>query len=269
VLISIDAVNNVKRLKLTNCIKITGTGLQPLRGSTVIKQIDLSLVNDHYKSPVLNTSNSCDRVLPILDSIIAGEGCALMYLRFPAKFRDMEERSTESEFHAFVLRYNQMWGNREAISCFGCNKVIPGDENEWIETHLCYEYGFQGYTCYRCLKHYCYRCEIDGVTKPRITHCCSCTRDYCADCLEMTACHFCGQESCDDCYELECQCHQCNEKFCSDCVEKGVDIYECEHCHKYHCYECDNADFFYIYKCSRCRDGCCDACRIQKFKEGQ
>jgi len=192
-----------------------------------------------------------------------------MYLRFPAKFRDMEERSTESEFHAFVLRYNQMWGNREAISCFGCNKVIPGDENEWIETHLCYEYGFQGYTCYRCLKHYCYRCEIDGVTKPRITHCCSCTRDYCADCLEMTACHFCGQESCDDCYELECQCHQCNEKFCSDCVEKGVDIYECEHCHKYHCYECDNADFFYIYKCSRCRDGCCDACRIQKFKEGQ
>ena len=42
----IDAVNNVKRLRLTNCIKITGAGLRPLRGSTIIEQIDLSLVGD-------------------------------------------------------------------------------------------------------------------------------------------------------------------------------------------------------------------------------
>ncbi|KAL7452130.1 hypothetical protein ACHAWC_003858 [Mediolabrus comicus] len=39
----IDAVDNVKRLKLTNCKIITGVGLEPLRGSTIIEQIDLSL----------------------------------------------------------------------------------------------------------------------------------------------------------------------------------------------------------------------------------
>mmetsp|Transcript_3655 Transcript_3655/g.5283 ORF Transcript_3655/g.5283 Transcript_3655/m.5283 type:complete len:140 (-) Transcript_3655:249-668(-) len=41
VLLCIDAVNNVKRLNLTNCFKMTGTGLQPLRGSTVFEQISI------------------------------------------------------------------------------------------------------------------------------------------------------------------------------------------------------------------------------------
>eukprot|EP00985_Skeletonema_marinoi_P001863 scaffold758_cov116-Skeletonema_marinoi.AAC.4 len=44
VLLCIDAVNRVKRLKLTNCVNITGVGLEPLRGSLIIEQIDLSLV---------------------------------------------------------------------------------------------------------------------------------------------------------------------------------------------------------------------------------
>eukprot|EP00984_Skeletonema_dohrnii_P028173 scaffold18068_cov78-Skeletonema_dohrnii-CCMP3373.AAC.1 len=44
VLLCIDAVNKVKRLKLANCIHIAGAGLEPLRGSAIIEQIDLSLV---------------------------------------------------------------------------------------------------------------------------------------------------------------------------------------------------------------------------------
>lgn len=35
VLLCIDAVNNLKRLRMTNCINITGAGLEPLRGSTI------------------------------------------------------------------------------------------------------------------------------------------------------------------------------------------------------------------------------------------
>ncbi|KAK1740838.1 hypothetical protein QTG54_008090 [Skeletonema marinoi] len=46
VLLCIDAVNRLKRLKLTNCYNITGVGLEPLRGSTTIEQIDLSLFYD-------------------------------------------------------------------------------------------------------------------------------------------------------------------------------------------------------------------------------
>eukprot|EP00985_Skeletonema_marinoi_P006094 scaffold2645_cov96-Skeletonema_marinoi.AAC.1 len=46
VLTCIDAVNRLKTLKLTNCINIIGVGLEPLRGSSIIEQIDLSLVEN-------------------------------------------------------------------------------------------------------------------------------------------------------------------------------------------------------------------------------
>jgi len=53
ILLCIDAVNNVKSLKLTNCIGIAGAGLEPLRNSTVLERIDLSLVGDH-ENPTIN-----------------------------------------------------------------------------------------------------------------------------------------------------------------------------------------------------------------------
>ena len=102
VLLSIDAVNNLKKLRLTNCINISGIGLEPLRGSTIIEQINLSLVGDH-ESPKLDPEPpiSCAEVIPILDSIIQrGEDCSLEYLQFPNEWR--RERNTESDFHAFL-----------------------------------------------------------------------------------------------------------------------------------------------------------------------
>jgi hypothetical protein len=52
ILLRIDAINNLKTLKLTNCINISGIGLEPLRRSLIIEQIDLSLTGEH-QSPVL------------------------------------------------------------------------------------------------------------------------------------------------------------------------------------------------------------------------
>ena len=43
-LVCIDAKNNLKRLNLTHCFGIVGTGLEPLRGSTVLEKLDLGLV---------------------------------------------------------------------------------------------------------------------------------------------------------------------------------------------------------------------------------
>eukprot|EP00985_Skeletonema_marinoi_P008716 scaffold3973_cov73-Skeletonema_marinoi.AAC.1 len=94
VLCSIDAVNNLKKLRLTNCINITGVGLDPLRGSTIIQQIDLSLVGDH-ESPMLDPEPliSSVEVVSILDSIIQrGEECSLKHLVFPKVWRN--ERNT-------------------------------------------------------------------------------------------------------------------------------------------------------------------------------
>ena len=57
ILLRIDAINNLKTLKLTNCINISGIGLKPLRRSMIIEQIDLSLTGEH-QSPVLWSSPS-------------------------------------------------------------------------------------------------------------------------------------------------------------------------------------------------------------------
>ncbi|KAL7455874.1 hypothetical protein ACHAWC_009164, partial [Mediolabrus comicus] len=67
ILLCVDAVNTVKRLKLVNCTSITGVGLGPLRGSIMIEQIDLSLVCKH-QSPEIDPEPpiSCEAVLPIL-----------------------------------------------------------------------------------------------------------------------------------------------------------------------------------------------------------
>jgi hypothetical protein len=101
----IDAVNKVKKIKMTNCTNITGVGLEPLRGSTIIEQIDLTLVGDGEDPTLLDPDPpSCEIVLPILDSIIAAEGCSLKHLHFPYMWR--KDRSTDTDFHAFIFRYN-------------------------------------------------------------------------------------------------------------------------------------------------------------------
>ena len=82
VLKCIGAQDVLKKLRLTRCIYITGRSLEPIRGSSIIEYIDLSLVNLHespdidelmisststvYPMPSLNEEN----VLPILESVI-------------------------------------------------------------------------------------------------------------------------------------------------------------------------------------------------------
>eukprot|EP00984_Skeletonema_dohrnii_P025278 scaffold14403_cov72-Skeletonema_dohrnii-CCMP3373.AAC.3 len=267
VLLCIDAVNEVKRLKLTNCVNITGVGLEPLRGSLIIEQIDLSLVGEHQR-PNINPEPqiSCSHVLPILDSIIEREGCSLKYLQFPQVWR--EEPSAESEFHAFIRRYNQMWGNREAIGCLECNESLPF-ASECIDDDLSDPdfYGAHSYTCYGCMKHYCYGCVVNGK---RTLDCChTCKRDYCVYCTKMHVCRSCDKSHCNDCYEHKC--HICSDKFCTECVEEGNACDQCEYCNVVVCCQCcvvagkDNK----VYFCGLCSDTCCDDCRMQKFRRGE
>lgn len=49
VLTCINAKDNIKRIMLAGLVNIDGEGLNPLRGSTVLDQIDLSTVGKHEK----------------------------------------------------------------------------------------------------------------------------------------------------------------------------------------------------------------------------
>ena len=72
----------------------------------MIEKIDLSLNGNHTcGATILKPAISCDFVLPILDSIIEDEGSSLMHIQFP---KHWNERSTDSAFHQFLLRYKAM-----------------------------------------------------------------------------------------------------------------------------------------------------------------
>eukprot|EP00984_Skeletonema_dohrnii_P034038 scaffold32814_cov144-Skeletonema_dohrnii-CCMP3373.AAC.2 len=272
VLMCIDAVNNVKRLKLTNCVNITGVGLEPLRGSLIIEQIDLSLVGEHQRPNISPEPHiSCSHVLPILDSIIEREGCSLIHLQFPQVWfvwRGGRREGPSAEFHAFIGRYNQMWENREEIGCLECNQSLPNNGNEWIDGDVFDAgYGTQLHTCYDCLKHYCYECPVNGERK--LDRCRTCDRDYCVDCIEMRFCRSCEDSHCNDCNEHEC--HNCNDLICSKCVEEGNDCDQCEDCDKVFCLECNDgqSEESKVRHCHVCNDKCCDDCRLRRFRLGQ
>ena len=84
ILSSIDAVNGLKILKLTNCYGIRGSGLEPLHGSTVLELLDLCPCNISYATAT---------VIPILDSIIERGwlrehevGSRLKWIQFPGSW---------------------------------------------------------------------------------------------------------------------------------------------------------------------------------------
>ena len=93
VLVILDAGHTLLKLKLANCLNITGRGLEPLRGSTALQFIDLSLVGQFVKVSEIDDPEveggvlSVEIVTPVLQSIIDAEGNALRYLALPHKWR--------------------------------------------------------------------------------------------------------------------------------------------------------------------------------------
>ncbi|KAK1734904.1 hypothetical protein QTG54_014364 [Skeletonema marinoi] len=301
VLLSIDAVNNLKKLRLTNCINISGAGLEPLRGSTIIQQIDLSLVGDH-ESPRLDPEPpiSCAEVIPILDSIIErGEECSLEYLQFPNEWR--KERNTESDFHAFLTRYNELLCSR-AVVCLKCNH----DMFEVYSMPTMMEmsdsrYGTQNFTCYNCMDHYCEYCADDGgvyyiggsckkceriycLHCKKVDVCGPCGSWYCADCIDFKQCPKCDGNTCPDCFS---ECSRCHENTCSDCVsgaschntccadkiscnhcaENGDAFRWCDRCSVDYCVDCCDSDIYAVKFCDVCEDTLCGQCRVKKCME--
>mmetsp|Transcript_21231 Transcript_21231/g.31712 ORF Transcript_21231/g.31712 Transcript_21231/m.31712 type:complete len:313 (+) Transcript_21231:72-1010(+) len=231
VLLSIDAVTNLKRLRLSNCINISGAGLEPLRGSTIIQQIDLSLVGDHENErldpePLI----SCTDVLPILDSIIErGEECSLKHLTSPYAWQGIV-RVVIPDFHAFLTRYNELLCSR-AARCLKCNcNLLPNinTDDPWYLSnmyepwdrdhgwHFITNFGLQKNTCYECTTQYCDDCEDDrGV--PYLSGVCEeCGRKYCLHCEKVDTCNG-GCCHCVKCADF-IECSHCQENTCPDCV---------------------------------------------------
>eukprot|EP00985_Skeletonema_marinoi_P002841 scaffold1170_cov125-Skeletonema_marinoi.AAC.15 len=294
VLLCIDAANRVKKLSLANCINITGSCLEPLRGSETIEQIDLSLVGDHeeptlteiWHPPIkmeywcsredvvvpFDPPISCELVLPILDSIIEREGNVLKHLQFPKSWR--RPYDPLPALGSFLKRYNQMLMNRNSM-CLRCNRNLPSRGYTWTRSssNRYEDFGIQNHTCSQCMKHYCYRCNDEdaveqynertspwgeGNTNFMLERCKKCERDYCTDCSAIHQCSLCTSYHCaDSCKTFtNCSTAECGKMICEGCVERQT----CERCKKVYCVDetsyCHSCDSNICYDCDLIDDEC-------------
>jgi len=82
ILVCIDAINNLKVLKLTGCFNIEGHGLNPLRGSLVLECIESH--KPQLKNDNLSQSNlSPNVIISLLESIVEIPGNKLQHMYFP------------------------------------------------------------------------------------------------------------------------------------------------------------------------------------------
>ena len=289
ILLSIDAINNLKTLRLTNLFDITGAGLEPLRRSTKIEKIDLSLVGDHESCDLSPAPPiSCTDVLPILDSIIdIGGESSLKLLIFPKEWR--KERNTNSEFHAFLDRYDDFLCNR-AVACLKCHRNLV--EEYTLIAFESNEYGTQSMTCYDCMKHYCHDCseEDEGENVFCMSDVCwTCNRRYCSHCSREWNCNCCDEWFCVECKDTK-QCAQCDKSvclrcisnrgcrnnccegkiWCISCVQYGDALVPCDNCGTDCCIDCFHDypdDVNFVYHCDTCNENLCGECQLIKCEE--
>jgi len=81
ILICVDAINNLKILKLAGCINIQGHGLNPLRGSLVLECIESH--KPQLKNDNLPQSNLSPNVIISLLESIESPGNKLQHMYFP------------------------------------------------------------------------------------------------------------------------------------------------------------------------------------------
>jgi len=279
VLLIINARQTLKKLKLTNCINIIGDGLSPLRGSNVLELLDLSLVGKHespskvhydekgypirYQQRNLITPLA---VLPIIESIIASDKCALMYTVFPDMWK---WRSDEwALFEEFKRRYNERF-ERARLSCANCSasNVLSTsllNVHPWVDNHL-----NQYNVCYDCLKPICRGCT-DGEWSEKLGFCERCQKHFCSDCVKVGECEHCSEsvcrgcsKTCDECESIFCDnsclptCDSCGRASCRDCDN----VPQCSDCgEKANCRGCYNGEEYTVDECRCCREVYCSDC---------
>jgi len=276
ILVSIDAVNRLKVLKLIGCENISGVGLEPMRGSTTIQQIDLSTSEktcDVASSAEFFSPNfpwcfalSENAVIPVLDSINGKHDRSLRHVQCPLFWRERKSKLLTS----FMERYDRALNSRTCV-CAVCSDGFQG--SPWIDiTKGNAAWGLQNYTCYDCTKYFC-----DDCVKP---FCKQCQKMFCQDCCTINHCDDCGKVACSECEEFP-KCEACEESYCPDCMP----VFTCECCNRtrcidcsphYTCSGCDNvsncddcAHAQNVQWCEVCYEDNCNDCRFKAYKEGE
>ncbi|KAL9182972.1 hypothetical protein ACHAXT_004251 [Thalassiosira profunda] len=230
VLAILDAGRNLHKLKLANCLNITGRGLEPLRGSTALQFVDLSLVGQFVKVPEIENPEveggvlSVAIVTPVLQSIIDAEGSALRYLALPHKWRAALSEPL-ALFHRNYAQHlydksqpcakencHNPVGVHRMRRCRECSEQPCVCYSAWFG-HFRMGGGFQDYSCYECGSMYCESCN--DHLEP-LNYCDCCEKNYCTKHLSFDGCDACETTNCSGCRSTV-ECSECGLVRCSKC----------------------------------------------------
>lgn len=256
----INANAKLKRLKLSGCVNITGSGLTPLRRSTTIEQLDLSLVGEH-QHPVLDPKPrlALECVVPILETLICNDDASISHLQYPQSWLEAGQKaekppdlSADDPMFKFLTLCTYMNIRQNNIRCCECTDVVT-----WYGRRGCFagkKFAVQDRTCYNCLASFCEDCEdpeADDYLQDIVQHCGLCDRVYCRECASMEKSDCCNTEYCKECMPLE-DCVGCESRLCRRCIPQ---LPACSRCSVSFCKLCAG-----IYFCGKCNVGLCDDC---------
>ena len=193
-LVCIDAKNKVKTLRLGSCTLLVGHGLEPLRGSTVLKDIDLrSNTVDGQTTPFSQAS-----ILSILENILDIEGGLKKHLNMGRDIPKEWRRDSD-----FVQKFKQLL-RCKGTTCDAHENFLSTHANE---TNCLGEPSVACLTCFRSLCDVCQHSDEEYI--------------YQADGYDdsILTCDKCGVTMCKDSCENFAHCDGCGSKFCSVCKE--------------------------------------------------
>lgn len=122
-LATINAVKTLRRLNINGCTGISGIGLEPLFGSIVLNEMNLSTLHDNSTYHPLSE----EAVLPILDSIIIKDDRSLTNIEIPSSW-DVEQ--IKNRFNQIMIKPSVRF-----VSKKGCKKKdICG---QWSDCDQC------------------------------------------------------------------------------------------------------------------------------------
>ena len=237
-------------LKLTGCVGLKGAGLEPLRGSIVLREADLRFSDDQGLETtfVLNLLSSMPPIAPVPASF-GDRHLGLALIKFPVRNPDVRNDfwRFSDDVGRWLIKHSKAV-QEKAIQlrtrCGHCRGAVCdrwSNEDMWWVMNSSY--------CEECKTLTC-RGSMADLEKesecPMVEDCSICMRQCCrgawyqsASCgrdRETLYCHECDLRACEDCADWE-WCEKCGKSFCGrgDC-DRGV--FFCEGCGMTHCWDC-------------------------------
>jgi len=265
ILVCIDAVNNLEKIRLPHCINVRGEGLAPLRGSIVLKRADLCIVSEEVDSMIPRLSP--DAVLPIVESIMAKNQNLLRSLHMPKVWHDEPSmrlkdflvemyipqtfgyegyelmcKSEKSEMRAkYLLKYQNPRMDTYKMACSECaSSHRPCGTMRSNQLCITFEGSDTLKSCPSCERKYC--CENDDDHAGlQIKKCAVCNETTCRECNpDLYHCDCCDRDLCQECV-CELDCDGCMEvSNCADCAANGLGgVKRCRECRQAYCIGCE------------------------------